>query len=47
MLVTQAPGAKVKPFWLTVDNDGSRVNVWHPLAVGMAFGVADIMAELR
>jgi len=47
MLGTQAPGAKVKPFRLAVNRDGGRVDVRHPAAVGVALGVADVMAELR
>jgi hypothetical protein len=46
MLTAQAPGAKVKPFRLTIDNNSSRMNIGHPAAVGVALGVADIMAEL-
>ena len=47
MLGAQAPGAQVKPFWLSIDSDGGGVNVRHPAAVGVAFGMADIMTELR
>ena len=47
MLVAQASGAQVKPFGLSIYNNGSRVNVWYPVAVGVAFGVAYIMTELR
>ena len=47
MLVAQAPGAQVKSLWLSVYNDGGRVNVGCPATVGVAFGVADIMTELR
>ena len=47
MLTPQASGAQVKPFWLSIDSDGGWMNVRHPAAFGVAFGVADIMTELR
>jgi hypothetical protein len=47
MLGAQASGAQVKPFWLAVYQDGGGVNIGYPAAVGVAFGVADIMTELR
>ena len=47
MLATQASGAQVKPFRLAIDNNGGWLDVWHPAAVSVAFGVADIMTELR
>ena len=47
MLVAQASGAQVKPFWLSIDNDGGRVNIRHPAAVGVALGMADVMTKLR
>ena len=47
VLVAQAPGAQVKPFWLSIDNDGGGMDVGYPAAVGVALGVADIMTELR
>jgi len=47
MLGAQAPGTKVKTFRLSVYNDGGGVDVGYPAAVGVAFGVADIMTELR
>ena len=43
----QAPGAQVKVFHLTIDEDSGGVNIGYPAPVGMAFGVADIMTELR
>jgi hypothetical protein len=46
MLGAQASGAQVKPFWLTIYNDGSRMNIGYPAAVGVAFGVANVMTEL-
>jgi len=46
MLVTEAPGAQVKPFRLSVYNDGSGMNVGYPLPIGVAFGVADIVSKL-
>ena len=47
MLATQASGAQVKPFRLAIDNYGGGLYIWYPAAVGVAFGVADIMTELR
>ena len=47
MLVAQASGAKVKSFWLSVYNYGNGVNIGHPVTVGMAFRVTDIVTELR
>jgi hypothetical protein len=47
MLVAQAPGAKVQLFGLAINNQGNRVNIRRPPPIGMAFGVAYIMAELR
>jgi hypothetical protein len=47
MLVAQASGAQVKSFWLTIYNDGGGMDIGHPAAVGVAFGVADVMTELR
>ncbi len=47
MLVAQASGTQVKSFWLSIDNDGDRVDIRHPAAVGVAFGMADVMTELR
>jgi hypothetical protein len=46
VLAAQAPGAQVQPFWLTIYNNGGGVNVRYPAAVGMAFGMADIMTKL-
>jgi hypothetical protein len=37
MLTAQAPGAQVKPFLLTLNNECNRVNIGYPLAIGMAF----------
>ena len=42
----QAPGAQVKAFWLSVNDNGSRVYIGYPAAVGVALGMADIMTEL-
>ncbi len=47
MLGAQASGAQVKSFWLAIYNKSSRVNIRHPATFGVAFGVADIMTELR
>ncbi len=46
MLGTQASGAQVKSFWLTIYNNSRRVNIRHPAAISMAFGVAYAMTEL-
>ena len=47
MLSTQASGAQVEAFGLTVYSNRNRVNIGQPAAVGMALGVAYIMTELR
>ena len=47
MLGAQAAGAQVEPFHLAVYVDRRRVNIGQEAAVGVALGVADIMAELR
>jgi hypothetical protein len=47
MLVAQAAGAQVHPFWLPVYNDRNRVNIGRPLALGMTLRVANIVTELR
>ena len=47
MLVAQASGAQVKPFWLAVYNDGGWMDIGYPAAIGVVLGVADIMTELR
>ena len=46
MLVSQAPGAQVEPFYLAIYNKGNCMNIRNPAAVGVAFGVAHVMAEL-
>ncbi len=46
MLSAQAPGAQVEPFCLTVNINGSGMDIGYPAAVGAALGVTDIMAEL-
>ena len=46
MLGSEAPGAQVESFGLTVYIDRGRVNIGDPAAVGMPFGVADIMTKL-
>jgi hypothetical protein len=46
MLGAQASGAQVKPFWLTIYDDSGGMNIGYPAAVSVAFGVADVMAEL-
>ena len=47
VLGTQAPGAQVKMLHLAIDEDSGGVNISCPAPVSMAFGVADIMTELR
>jgi len=47
VLRPQAPGAKIKVLQLPVDEDSCGVNIGCPAPVSMAFGVADIMTELR
>ena len=46
VLCSQAPGAQVEAFLLTVYNNIGRVYIGHPAAVGMPLGVADVMTEL-
>jgi hypothetical protein len=46
MLRAQAPGTEVQPFGLAIDNYSGGMNIGHPAAVGVAFGMADIMTEL-
>ena len=43
----QAAGAQVEVPGLAVDIDSRGVNIGRPAPVGMALGVADIMAEKR
>jgi len=47
VLCPQAPGAQVKVLHLAINEDGGGVNISCPAPVSMAFGVADIMTELR
>jgi hypothetical protein len=47
VLGAQAPGAEVHPFRLALYGDGYGVDVGRPLPVGVAFGMAYIMAEHR
>ena len=47
MLGAQAPGAQVELFGLTIYYQGNRVDIRHPTTIGVSFGVADIMTELR
>jgi hypothetical protein len=47
MLRSQAPGAQVEPFFLSVYGDRDGMDIGYPAPVGTALGVADIMAELR
>ena len=43
---TQTPGTQIKPFLLAIYIKGRRVNVRHPAALGMTFGMTHIMTEL-
>ena len=45
MLAAQASGTQVKVFGLAVYGDSGRVDIGHPAAVGVPFGVADVMAK--
>ena len=47
IMSAQASGAQVEVFGLAIDNDGGRVHVGYPGALGMALGVADIITGLR
>jgi hypothetical protein len=47
MLRAQAAGAQVEVPRLAVDIHGSGVNIGRPAPVGVALGVADMMAEKR
>jgi len=47
VLVAQASGAQIQPFWFAINNNGNWMNVRHPATIGVAFGVANIMSELR
>jgi hypothetical protein len=47
ILGAQAPGAQVKVLYLAIDKNAGGVDIGCPAPVGMAFGVADIMTELR
>ncbi len=46
MLGAKTPGAQVYPFLLSVNDDGGRVDIGYPAAVGMPLGMAHIMTEL-
>lgn len=47
VLCSQASSAKIKAFFLAVNNDIGRMNIWCPAAISMPLGVAYVMAELR
>jgi hypothetical protein len=47
VLGAQAPGAHVKVLHLAIDEDAGGVDISYPTPIGMAFGMADIMTELR
>jgi len=46
MLGTQAPGAQIHPFCLTVNINRGGMDIGYPAAVGAALRVTYIMAEL-
>jgi hypothetical protein len=46
VLGAQAPGAQIKPFWLTIYDEGGRVNVRQPFPFGVALGMAHVITEL-
>jgi len=47
ILRAQAPGAQVEVPGFPFDIDGSGMDIGRPAPVGVALGVADIMAEKR
>jgi hypothetical protein len=47
VLSTQAPGTQVEAFCLTVYGYFGGMDVGPPHPVGVAFGMADVMTELR
>jgi hypothetical protein len=47
ILGAEAPGAQVKVLRLAIDEDGGGMDVSYPAPIGMAFGVADVLTELR
>jgi hypothetical protein len=47
MLRAQAPGAQVDVPGFPIDVNGGGMDIGCPAPVGVALGVADIMAELR
>ncbi len=47
MLSTQAPGAQVEAFCPAVYGYLGGMDVGQPHPVGVAFGMADVMTELR
>jgi hypothetical protein len=46
MLITQALGTQTNLFWLSIDNDGSPLDIRHPAPPGMLFRMAYPMAEM-
>jgi len=46
MLTSEASSTEVKPPRLTFYHNSDRVDIGHKIAVGMTFGVADIVAKL-
>ena len=47
MLGAQTSSAQVESLRLPIYNDSGWVNIRHPATVGVAFGVAHVMTELR
>ena len=46
MLTSEASSTEVKPLRLTLYHNSDRVDIGHKVAIGMTFGVADIVAKL-
>ena len=47
VLGAQAAGAQVESFGFTMYNNPCRVDIGHPVAVGMALGMAHVVPELE
>jgi hypothetical protein len=47
ILRAQASGAEIETSGATVNLNGNRVNIRQPFALGMPFGMADVLSELR
>ena len=46
MLCPQTSGTNIKSFFLTINNQGNRVNIKRPAAVGVSLGMANIVTKL-